>query len=896
MSANTSITSKKTTCPYCGVGCGVAISINSEKEVSVSPDKLHPANLGRLCSKGTALASVTGLGDRLLNAKIKENGIFKNIELEKAMDIAAKKFREIIDKHGPDAVAFYVSGQLLTEDYYAVNKLAKGVIGTANIDTNSRLCMASAVVAHKKAFGADLVPAIYEDLEITELLVFSGHNAAWTHPVLMRRIEQNKKQYRIVIDPRKTETAKNADLHLMIKPQTDVRLWNGLCAYLIKNGIIDKKYIEHHTNGLEDLQKSLKKYDQSIKAIATDCDIDAKDLESFYRKFAASKSAVSLFSQGSNQSAQGVNKGLAVINAHLLTGKIGKKGCAPFSITGQPNAMGGREVGGLANTLACHMDFTPENIDLVSRFWKSDVLPKQNGLKAVDMFNAVEEGTIKAIWIMATNPMVSMPDTNQIARALEKCELVLVSDVVNKNDTLDYADIILPAASWGEKDGTVTNSDRIISRQAAFINNENTKPDWWLIKEIGQRIYKERAHLLDWNSPAEIFDEYARLTEFENNGTRFLNLNGLTNLSESEYDNLKPIRWPVVEKNKGAERLFENGIFQTKDGKAIINAVEPQAAADITSKEYPLALNSSRIRDQWHTMTRTSTSFRLNGHIKEPVISIHPKTAEKYKLIDDRLAEITTKYGSAIAKIQITEDIRTNEIHLPMHFTKSFAPFGRSNQLINPFTDPISGQPEFKHTPAKIRPYEELWHGFILTKKDIALWQTDTFNEDVIWRRTSLENTECYEIAGKENNLNILSYFGEENVISLDDNKNQIFRRAKIIDNKLDGVCFLAPIDYRLSSKDWLIECFAKAEINDIERASILLGKMAGIKDLGALICACNSVYENTIIEAAQNGANTIDKIGNVCTAGTSCGSCKSEIGRILKTIIIPIKAPEYAK
>ncbi|HWU14422.1 MAG TPA: molybdopterin-dependent oxidoreductase, partial [Caulobacter sp.] len=364
----------KTTCPYCGVGCGVSGAVGQapsldKRTLSVAGDTAHPANLGRLCSKGTALGATVGLQGRLLEPTI--NGKVAN--WTDATALVAKRFRDTIAKHGPDSVAFYVSGQILTEDYYVANKLMKGFIGSGNIDTNSRLCMASAVAAHKQAFGADLVPGCYEDLDLADLVVFSGHNAAWTHPVLFRRMEaaRARGQKHVVIDPRRTDTAEGADLHLAIAPQSDVRLWNGLLAELIRRDAIDRDYIADHVNGFDAVEATLAELDQSPAAVAADCGVALADLLIFYNLFIENPKTVSLFSMGANQSAQGTAKGLSILNAHLATGRIGKPGACPFSITGQPNAMGGRETGGMATTLAAHMDFDDAAKDRVRRFWSS---------------------------------------------------------------------------------------------------------------------------------------------------------------------------------------------------------------------------------------------------------------------------------------------------------------------------------------------------------------------------------------------------------------------------------------------------------------------------------------------------------------------------------------------
>ncbi len=870
----------KTTCPYCGVGCGVAAERTGARELKVKGDTEHPANAGRLCSKGTALGNTFALKGRLLEPKMRKDGVLETVDWEDALDAVAQKFNAVIAEHGPDAVAFYVSGQLLTEDYYAVNKLAKGYIGTANIDTNSRLCMSSAVAAHKLAFGADLVPAIYDDLTEADLLVFSGHNAAWTHPVLFRRLEEKSGQKRVCIDPKRTDTAKACDLHLMIKPQSDVRLWNGLCAYLIGCDAIDHDFVDRHTEGFTRLMSSLCGDDQSLEAIAEDCGITVADLKTFYEMFRDTPRTVSLFSQGSNQSAQGVNKGLSLINAHLLSGKIGKPGAAPFSITGQPNAMGGREVGGLANMLAAHMDFDEASRARVQRYWQSPNMAPRAGLKAVDMFEAARQGKVKAIWIMATNPMVSLPDTNMVREALERCELVVVSDVVERTDTLDFAHIQLPAAAWGEKNGTVTNSERVISRQRPIAPLAGKcRPDWAIVADVARRMDSSWDEAFRWQGPNEVFEEHAGLTAYENNGTRFLNLSGLTGMTRREFDAMTPTRWPYTLGATRTDRLFGDGRFNTPSGRARLHPVKSSGPAHAPTPDFPFSLNSSRVRDHWHTLTRTALAPELNRHTPEPFVEVHPKDAARIGLHDGRLARVATAYGEAVLKAQVTRDVREGNLSVPIHWTRQFAPDGRSNQMISPARDALSGQPEFKHTPAHISTFSETWHGFVLRShdEDQAEWP-----QGVIWRRIPAAHADRFEIAGIAQLADLDGLIGAPGLLSLDDTKTGVVRRVRIEDGRLKAVAFVAPINKRLPSRDWLLERFGDETLSAEDRAALLLGRLPGVEDVGRLICACRNVGQKTIDAAIADGALTVEAIGMVTTAGTSCGSCKGELKQCL--------------
>src|SRR4051795_9696358 len=569
----------RTACPYCGVGCGILATPDGRGGAAISGDPEHPANFGRLCSKGSALGETLGLDSRLLYPMIRcSKDTMERVAWSDALDHVAHRFHHIIARDGPGAVAFYLSGQLLTEDYYVANKLMKGFIGSANVDTNSRLCMASSVAVHRRAFGADTVPGCYEDLDTADLLVLVGSNAAWCHPVLFQRIVANKQKRGasiVVIDPRRTDTAGDADLFLGLKPGSDTALFCGLLVYLSNNGALDPGYIERHTSGFEEALTRARAIAGSIAATAVASSLAERDVAEFFRMFASSPRVVTLYSQGVNQSAQGTDNVNAIINCHLATGRIGKPGASPFSLTGQPNAMGGREVGGLANQLAAHMGFTPPDIDRVRRFWKAPRIATHEGLKAVQMFEAIGRGEIKALWVIGTNPAVSLPDADAARAALKKLDLFVISENVRSNDTVNAgAHVLLPAQAWGEKSGTVTNSERRISRQRAFLTPPGeTRPDWWIVGEVAKRLGFGSA--FDFNSAADVFREHAALSAFENDGNRDFDIGALARLSDDAYDAMDPIQWPMRgEEIEPRRRFFTAGGFYTNDRKARFIAPE----------------------------------------------------------------------------------------------------------------------------------------------------------------------------------------------------------------------------------------------------------------------------------------------------------------------------------
>jgi len=873
----------RSTCPYCGVGCGVEVSVELDS-IKLRGDAEHPANFGRLCSKGTALADTLDHEGRLLHPSV--NG--QRVDWDEALDKVANGFKEIIAEHGPDAVAFYVSGQLLTEDYYVANKLMKGFIGSANIDTNSRLCMSSAVAAQKRAFGADAVPVCYEDVELADLVLIVGSNYAWAHPVLYQRLAAAKKKRPemqiVVIDPRRTATCDIADLHLAIAPGSDAYLFNGLLHYLRREDALDLAYVEAHVEGFAAAFEAARAVN-SIPKVAQVCEVAETQLSELFRLFARTERTVTIFSQGINQSSSGVDKGNAIINVHLATGRIGRPGMGPFSVTGQPNAMGGREVGGLANQLAAHLDFSdPANVDLVGKFWNAPRMAEAQGLKAVDMFQAIADGKIKAVWIMATNPVVSMPDADKVRSALQACDLVVVSDCVELTDTTACADVLLPAMGWGEKDGTVTNSERRISRQRAFMSAAGeAKPDWWIIGQVAQRM--GFAEGFAYTSSAQIFREHARLSGFENAGKRAFDISALEDLDDSQYQTLQPVQWPLNSNApSGTARMLSNGQFYTPNRKACMIAVAARLPAVATNTEFPLVLNTGRVRDQWHTMTRTAKVPRLNAHAFEAFVQIQAGDAQLYQLQDGGLARLSSRHGSMLARVQISEDQRHGSVFVPMHWNDQFAKSARVDALVAPITDPISGQPESKHTPVRVEPYKPVWQGFVLsrTRLDFADATYCACMPGVgYWR---------HEIAGESTPEDWRawvqqSFNAQEEWLEYRDAAMGRYRAACLHEGKLEAAFFIAG-DQQLPEREWLSSLFSQPLLAPADLAGLLSARppKGAISDTGRNVCACFSVGEKTIQNAIKTqGLKSVEAVGKCLKAGTNCGSCVPEIRRIIE-------------
>ena len=860
----------RTTCPYCGVGCGVVAKAGGAGGWTISGDPEHPANFGRLCSKGSALGETLALGGRLLHPVV-DGG---RATWDEALETVANRFRAVIDEHGPDAVAFYVSGQLLTEDYYVANKLMKGFIGSANIDTNSRLCMAASVAGHRRAFGGDVVPGNYEDLELADLVVLVGSNLAWCHPVLYRRLARARAERGtrvVVIDPRRTATCDAADLHLALKPGSDVALFNGLLAYLDRSGALDRDYIARHTGGFAE---ALAAAAGEPRAVAEACGLDAGEVERFYGWFARTEATVTVYSQGVNQSSRGTDKVNAIVNCHLATGRIGRPGMGPFSVTGQPNAMGGREVGGLANQLAAHMAFTPEAVERVERFWRAPRIARREGLKAVNLFQAVEDGRIKALWVMATNPAVSLPDAGRVTRALASCEFVVVSDCTRDTDTTAHADVLLPAAAWGEKDGTVTNSERRISRQRSFLPPPGeARPDWWIIAQVASRMGWGEA--FGYGSSAEIFREHAALSGFENDGGRAFDIAAL---ADADYEALEPVQWPAP----GTARLFGDGRFPTADGRAAFVPVRAAPPATLPDAGFPFALNTGRIRDQWHTMTRTGRVPRLASHIAEPFVAVNPADAQAASLEDGGLAVVRSAHGRAILRVRVTGDQPPGRLFAPMHWSRQFSAEGAVNALVAPVTDPISGQPELKHTAVGLAPFEPAWTAFLITREEVH-----PPGDAEYWSQASAAGCSVLTLAGAAAPADVTAW--AETLlpplpgIDYRDARRGVHRWARLDGDRLDACLFLS-FGPTLPAREWLVGLFDAPSIDTDARCGLLSGRApAGRPDEGRVVCACFDVGLNRIARAIRDGGLTsAEQVGAALKAGTNCGSCIPELKELI--------------
>ena len=856
----------RTTCAYCGVGCGIVATPGGARSATIAGDAAHPANRGRLCSKGTHLGETVGLTGRLLHPMIGN----RQANWDKALDLVAKKFRETIDRYGPDSVAFYVSGQLMTEDYYVANKLMKGFIGSANIDTNSRLCMSSAVAGHNRAFGEDVVPASYDDLDQADLIVLVGSNTAWCHPIVYQRIQAARAARGtklVVIDPRRTETCEGADLHLPVKPGTDVALMNGLLAWCDAEGITDPAFVADHVSAPEGFWDHIRT-GHDLWTTARTCDIAPALLEQFYALFAATPRTVTMFSQGINQSIRGTDQVNAIINVHLACGRIGKPGAAPFSITGQPNAMGGREVGGLASTLAAHMDFAPDNVERVGRFWAAPKMATKPGLKAVDLFRAINEGRIKALWVMATNPAVSLPDAGRVREALEAVPFLVVSDIMADTDSSTHAHVRLPAAGWGEKDGTVTNSDRTISRQRPFLPLPGeARPDWWIVKEVARRMGWRNAFAYD--RPADIWREHARLTAYGNDGQRMLNLRAWATIGNDAYDAMEPFRWGGT--------AFADGRFPTPDGRARL-VLTKQMEVQEPLGQWPMTLNTGRYRDQWHTMSRTGLSPKLARHREEPLVEIHPRDAGALGIVDGDLARVTTAQGNSIFRVSLSEGQRPGDIFTPIHWTDQMSSGGRTGLLPRPLVDPHSGQPGFKSTPASVEKVAAEWKGFLILRDQAATGQPVKL--PCLWStRIAVPGGALYEIAGNGDPARLDAFLPKGDRVEAMDASRGTRRIATIGEGRLNGVLFVTRTGL-LPSRDWLIGQLLVEGVG----GSVLAARGPGSQpDKGATICVCFDIGLNQIVTAIREQQLVdVPAIGKALGAGTNCGSCRPALANIL--------------
>ncbi|MCF7560998.1 molybdopterin-dependent oxidoreductase [Sabulilitoribacter multivorans] len=696
----------KTTCCYCGVGCGIIVKKDNHDKVLVEGDKNHPVNKGMLCSKGMNLHYVANdTSDRILYPEMRWSRSHprERVSWDDALDRATSVFKSIIKKYGPDSVAFYVSGQSLTEEYYIANKLTKGFLGTNNIDTNSRLCMSSAVVGYKKTFGEDSVPIAYEDIELADCFLITGANPAWCHPILFRRIEKHKEENPdvkiIVVDPRKTDSANFADLHLQLIPGTDVTLYNAIGRCLYKRGLIDDDFIKNHTEGFHAYKEQI--FATSLKKASKICGVSEKDIRKAADIIGLSKGFISMWAMGLNQSVIGTDKNTALLNLSLITGQVGKPGSGPFSLTGQPNAMGGREVGGMANLLAVHKDLqNEEHRREVAQFWGVDKISSTPGLTATEMFDALESGKLKAVWIACTNPLVSLPNTHRIERAMKNAKFVVVQDISHKSDTVAYADLVLPAAAWLEKEGTMTNSERRISYLPKEINPPGeARPDVEIFCDFAQRMGFRG---FNFNSTEEIYDEYCSMTKGTKIDISFLN-----------YDRLKSegtFQWPVPEyRHTGTPRLFQDKKFYTPSQKAIFNvATNTENTSPQPNENYPLILTTGRVRDQWHTMTKTGKVARLKTHYPTPVLEINPVDAYLSKVKDGDITEIKSENGNVRVRAKVTDNIAKGCVFLPMHWGKKLkSDLNRANNLTNTHVDSISKEPDFKFTRVSVSKYKK---------------------------------------------------------------------------------------------------------------------------------------------------------------------------------------------
>ncbi len=897
----------KSTCCYCGVGCGILIDTENDKILGVRGDPDHPANLGRLCTKGATLHLTTRPDYRLLYPELRtvRTESRQRVAWDQALDHAATRFSETISEHGPDSVAFYISGQLLTEDYYVFNKLAKGLIGTNNVDTNSRLCMSSAVAGYKQTLGADAPPCSYEDIALADCLLIAGANPAVAHPIVFRRIEDaraaNPQLKIIVVDPRRSETAAIADLHLPLKPGTDIALYNGMLHVLLAENRIDRDYIAAHTEGFAQLEQIVATYTPAV--VAQTCALAEGDIIQAARWFGNAGAALSLYCQGLNQSAHGTHNNAAIIHLHLATGQIGKPGAGPFSLTGQPNAMGGREVGGLANLLSAHRDMAnPAHRDEVARLWGVPSVPETPGRAAVELFAALKSGEIKAVWIACTNPAQSMPDQGAVRAALQAADFVVLQEAYGNTDTAAYADLMLPATSWGEKEGTVTNSERRITHiKPAVAGPGEARHDWVIAVDFARRLGRKLGNpllekLFPYTCAEEIFNEHRETTR-----GRDLDITGL---SYAVLDSAGPQQWPFPEGAAcGKTRLYVDGIYPTASGRARFVHVEHQSTAEEVSAAYPMSLISGRMRDQWHGMSRTGTVARLFNLDEEPEVSLHSGDMLKHGLVDDDLVRVNNSRGSIIVRVKPSENLLRGRAWMPMHWGSQFMNSAGVNALTLSATDPYSKQPELKHAAVAIEKADLPWQMVVLRKAGegqfaaLPLLATarsllpgfDYASVGLYGRSDPLVvfRAAMREAPTEEKIREIDRLFGlddEDSAIVYVDKQRQISKRAVAPDGRLIGVRLAG----ETLAQSWLKDVMADDALDAalIRWAVAPIGKPPSkLPEKSRVVCKCADITETQLKTRFSQGAS-LAQLQETLKCGTFCGSCLPELKQMASTVL----------
>lgn len=866
------------------------IESQGDRITGIKGDPDHPANFGRLCSKGLSLpltvASDTG---RVLYPEMRQerDAPRQRVAWESALETVARRFAKIVREHGPDAVAFYVSGQLLTEDYYVFNKLAKGLIGTNNIDTNSRLCMSSAVTGYKLAFGADGPPGCYDDLEHARTVFFAGSNMAYAHPILFRRLEAAKEKDPsirwIVIDPRRTDTATMADLHLAIQPGTDVALFNGMLHHLIWEGLIDQAYIDQHTDGYAAIKNLVREYTPSMAAEI--CGISAADLIQAAIWFGESPASLSLYCMGLNQSSHGTDKNLALINLHLATGQIGRIGAGPFSLTGQPNAMGGREVGGMATMLAAHREIAnPVHRAEVEALWGVANLSNRPGLPAVEMFDALADGRIKAVWIVCTNPVHSMPDIAKIREALNRAEFVVVQEAYQQTDTVPFADVLLPASSWGEKSGTVTNSERCISRvRQAVVPPGEARADWWIANDIAARIqaqlHPEYVDLFSFTSPELVFNEHRKLT-----AGRDLDIEGL---SYSILETRGPQQWPFPKgQSSGQKRRYTDGQFATENRRAQFHTTSYLPVAESTNARFPFHLLTGRLRDQWHGMSRSGRVATAFAHAPQPGLIMHPSDATRRGLKEGSFVHITSKRSKMILPLQISDDVQSGTVFAAMHWNAQFLNSGGINEVTTGAVDKRSFQPELKHTAVRIEAIDLPWHMQAARRGDVLQIQAQVQGllRDCAYATITIEsdllilNAAHSELPVQwlEKLYAALDLPTGADTLEYRDERRQIAKRVMWHDGALAGFVFAGEKEARTDS---LLENLRQAQPWQGSRLAVFTRQSANVV-VDRTICLCRQVKASSIIREIAGGA-TLNQLKATLGCGSVCGSCVPELRQL---------------